>query len=133
MDEVENITDKGTLLAQVIRAEVSSGKTTFLTPAESAMQMGFIVRGSGDTVPRHCHEPGERRITTTSEALIVREGECDLTIYGVDREKVREVNLKEGDVVLLLAGGHGLRFRQDTVLLEIKQGPFLGDSEKLKF
>jgi len=30
----------------------------------------------------------------------------------------------------LVGGGHGFRMQEDTVLLEIKQGPYLGLGEK---
>jgi hypothetical protein len=38
-----------------------------------------------------------------------------------------------GDVVVLLDGGHGFRMLEDTVLLEIKQGPYSGLGEKEQF
>jgi hypothetical protein len=41
--------------------------------------------------------------------------------------------LAEGDVMVLVAGGHEFRMREDTVLLEIKQGPYPGVAEKERF
>ncbi len=41
--------------------------------------------------------------------------------------------LLQGDAVILRGGAHGLRFSEDTVLLEVKQGPYHGTEEKEKF
>ena len=34
--------------------------------------------------------------------------------------------LQAGDIVIAVSGGHGFRIQEDTVLLEIKQGPYPG-------
>jgi hypothetical protein len=33
----------------------------------------------------------------------------------------------------MVGGGHGFRIKEDTVLLEIKQGPYLGVDDKELF
>lgn len=38
-----------------------------------------------------------------------------------------------GDVLVLVDGGHGFRMTEDTVLVEIKQGPYLGLDDKARF
>ena len=38
-----------------------------------------------------------------------------------------------GDVVLLIGGGHGFRMLENTLFLELKQGPYLGVDEKVRF
>jgi hypothetical protein len=41
--------------------------------------------------------------------------------------------LEQGDLILLAGGGHGFRCLEDTVLMEIKQGPYTGLVEKEHF
>jgi hypothetical protein len=41
--------------------------------------------------------------------------------------------LYQNDVVLMVGGGHGFQIKEDTVLLEIKQGPYLGEEDKKLF
>jgi len=41
--------------------------------------------------------------------------------------------LTAGDVVVLLSGGHGFRMLEDSVLIEVKQGPYFGSQEKELF
>jgi hypothetical protein len=57
----------------------------------------------------------------------------DADLYGLDKEFLTTVTLYEGDIILLVAGGHSFRFREDSVLFEIKQGPFTGLKEKELF
>jgi hypothetical protein len=41
--------------------------------------------------------------------------------------------VREGDVLLLVKGGHGFRMLEETVFVEIKQGPYTGLDEKERF
>ena len=53
-----------------------------------------------------------------------------LDIFNDDQQLIATRELRTGDVVILVNGGHGFRMQEDTVLLEIKQGPYLGLGEK---
>jgi hypothetical protein len=63
----------------------------------------------------------------------VRRGLSEVTIYDRSRCEVCRRLLRPGDVLLLVAGGHGFRQIEDTVFLEIKQGPYPGVEEKVRF
>jgi hypothetical protein len=130
---VERFDWKGRLLACVVRAEYSPDQTTFLTANELPLQLGFIVYGAGAEIPRHVHRPLERHLTGTSEVLLVKSGRCWLDVYNDDRELVGSTELATGDVMLMVGGGHGFRMIEDTVLLEVKQGPYTGLDEKERF
>ncbi len=135
MQTVERIELNGTPLAYIVRSEADADKTTFVTPATFNFQVGFIVYTAGGEIGRHVHRPLERHIRGTSEVLVVRRGRCLLDIYGNDQELelVATRELRAGDVLLLVGGGHGFRMLEDTVFLEIKQGPYTGIEEKERF
>jgi hypothetical protein len=133
MDLVEHITANGRALVYIIRAELRPAATTFLTPNDFTHQVGLIVYPAGGEVKRHAHLPIERHIAGTSEVIIVRSGRCELDIYDDDRALVATRELCEGDVMLMVGGGHGFRMLEDTVLLEVKQGPYTGLAEKVLF
>ena len=57
-----------------------------------------------------------------SEVLIVRQGCCDVDFYDNNRQLVATRELNEGDLLLMVAGGHGFCMLEDAVLLEVKQG-----------
>ena len=69
----------------------------------------------------------------TSEVLIVRRGRCEMDIYNNERELVATRQLRQGDIMLMVDGGHGFRMLEDTVFLEVKQGPYTGVDEKERF
>jgi hypothetical protein len=54
-------------------------------------------------------------------------------VYTEGRELVATRDLGPGDLALMVAGGHGFDVREDTVLLEVKQGPYAGLEEKERF
>ena len=130
---VEHILWHDQPLAYIIRADPAPVKTTFLTPPEFKQQVGFVVYPAGGEVKRHLHLPLERHLIGTSEVLIVRRGHCLMDIYNDDRELVTTRELWTGDVTLMVGGGHGFRMIEDTIFLEVKQGPFLPIEEKEHF
>jgi len=133
MEHLEQILWDGKPLAYIIRAELSPQKTTFLTPSEFKQQVGFVVYPAGGEIHRHVHCPLERHLVGTSEVLIVRRGRCKIDIYNNERELVATRELREGDIMLMVDGGHGFRMIEDTVFLEVKQGPYTGLDEKQHF
>src|SRR5947199_5072269 len=133
MELIENITWKGLTLAYIIPSRLNPTQTTFLTPPEFKQQGGFIVYPAGGEIQRHMHRPLERHLVGTSEVLIVRRGRCEIDIYNDERELVATRELGRGDIMLMVGGGHGFRMLEDTVFLEVKQGPYTGLDEKERF
>jgi uncharacterized protein YjlB len=132
-DLVERISHNGQQLVCVIRAELRPQATRFITEDDLTQQVGFVVYPKGGEIARHSHLPIERRIVGTSEVLIVRKGRCEIDVYTEDGVHVGMRELRTGDIVLISAGGHGFRMLEDTILLEIKQGPYTGLAEKEYF
>ena len=130
---VEHITSDGRSLAYIIRGEINPSKTTFLTPPDLKQQVGFVVYPAGGEVRRHVHLALERHLVGTSEVIIVRRGRCEIDIYNDDRQLVATREIRAGDIMLMTGGGHGFRMHEDTVLLEVKQGPYTGIDEKELF
>ena len=57
---------------------------------------------------------------------MIERGRCEVDVYGEDRQVVATRELRAGDILIAVAGGHGFRVLEDTVLLEVKQGPYPG-------
>jgi uncharacterized protein with PhoU and TrkA domain len=132
-DLVEKIMWGEVPLAYIIRGDLMPSRTTFLTPPQFKQQVGFVVYPAGGEIQRHVHRPLSRHLIGTSEVLIVRRGRCEIDIYNDDRELVATRELREGDVMLMVGGGHGFHMLEDTVFLEVKQGPYTGQDEKERF
>jgi len=120
-------------LTYIIRANPLPDQTTFLTPPEFKQQVGFVVYPQGGEIARHIHRPLERHLVGTSEVLVLLKGRCLLDVYNDERELVATRELQPGDIMLMVGGGHGFRMLEDTVFLEIKQGPYTGLDEKERF
>jgi len=131
MEQLERILSNGKPLAYIIRAELDPKETTFVTPPEFKQQVGFVVYPAGGEIKRHVIL--ERHLVGTSEVIIVRQGRCEIDIYNDERELVSTRQLRPGDIMLMVGGGHGFRMHEDTVLLEVKQGPYTGIDEKERF
>jgi hypothetical protein len=133
MTGLERIVDGETTLAYVIRGDATSHRTQFFTSDDSNFQAGFVLYPAGGRVAAHVHLPVVRRLVGTSELIIVRSGRCVVDIYTDDRRLVASLDMLPNDAVLSVGGGHGFRMSEDTVLLEVKQGPYGGLAEKQRF
>ena len=129
--DIEWIVDHaGTQLALIVRSEYTPVTTQFVTPNSFKQQVGFIVYAKDEAVKTHRHLPLERHLVGTSEAIIVRHGHALFRLHDLNRTLIATRELRTGDVILMINGWHGIEFIEDTVLLEIKQGPFLETKEK---
>lgn len=133
MNPIEWIREGDELIGLIVRRDYRPAVTEFLTPPECTQQLGLIVHPKGGQVPPHTHLPVERRIVGTTEVLCLRSGAAELEVYSSARARLLTTELNEGDVVLLLKGGHALRMKADTVLLEVKQGPYVQAQDKEYF
>lgn len=121
------------VLGLIISGDYVPAKTEFLTPDSYKQQLGFIVYPKDSAITPHIHYEMERTLHGTSEVLFLRQGHCQVDFYLNDKSHFCTRDLKTGDVLLLVSGGHGFRMIEDTTLLEIKQGPYIGLQEKERF
>ena len=133
LDFVEYIKVEEELLCIIVKAPTYLDRTTFVTPENLNLQVGFVVYKAGDEVPRHYHNEIERTVSSTSEVINVRVGSCNVQIYDDSQNLVADRRLDMGDIVIFVGGGHGFRMNKDTVLSEVKQGPYIGIDEKTHF
>ncbi len=133
MKAIDKISDNQQVLCILISASLLPTETTFLTPPEYKQQVGFVAYPAGGEIARHTHRALERHLIGTSEVLVVKKGHCFIDIYNDAQELVATREMQTGDVMLMVGGGHGFRMLEDTVFLEIKQGPYTGLDEKERF
>ena len=123
----------GDLLAMVVRGDFSGGKYNFFTPDDFPLQMGTSFYPAGDRIQPHVHIPQARHIDLVNEYIYVKSGRVELTLYSKERVPVTTIALSAGDSLLLTGGGHGFRVLEACQLIEVKQGPYLGMDDKVKF
>jgi hypothetical protein len=133
MNGIERIMDGDCILSMIIRGSVSPTETLFVTPNEFYQQAGFIVYPAGGRIPSHLHKPIQRQLVGTPETLFVRKGKVEVRFFNDAKEFISKTIIQTGDVLMLVSGGHGFTMLEDTILLEIKQGPYTGLVEKERF
>jgi hypothetical protein len=121
------------LTSIIIRRDFQPTKTTFVTQPELAQQVGFVVYPAGGVIKRHIHKNVDRQNISSSEALIIRKGKLEIDIFDQNKSLLVTRVLEAGDFVLMVSGGHGFRILEDTILLEIKLGPYAGVLDKELF
>lgn len=120
-------------LAWIVRSWYRVDGIEFVTPATSVYQLGVLGWPKGHLVQPHIHNSVRRQIDSTQEVLFVRRGRARLDLFHDDRSFSCSVELRPGDVAFLAAGGHGLEMLEPTEIIEVKQGPYLGEHEKTRF
>jgi hypothetical protein len=133
MSDVEWIKDGDEVLAIIIPHTYAPKKTEFVTPSDYKQQAGLVVYNKGGSIVPHIHIPMNRQLVGTSEAIFVRSGSSEVQLFDNEKRLVTKRQLERGDIILLVGGGHGFTMLEDTVLFELKQGPYIGPQEKERF
>ena len=127
---IERVNQGNVELAIIVRARYQQDGIRFFTPDHYSQQLGYMRRPLGYRIPPHVHNPVPRAVTATGEVLFVKSGKVRVDFYDERREYVESRVLRAGDIVLLAAGGHGFEMLEPTELIEVKQGPYVGDADK---
>lgn len=128
------INDKnGKLIAIILNFNDANDYKNFYTDNEADMQFGVFNLPKNEEIANHYHPSQQRIINTTSEALILIEGKLEVSLYDDDLEHIKNVILDGGSVLITVSGGHGIKTIENTKLIEIKQGPYNEETDKVRF
>ncbi len=130
---VEKVIHNSAIHAIIVRADFCQDGIVFFTPDEFSQQLGYMNRPSGYVIPPHVHNLVTRAVQYTSETLFIRVGVVRVDFYDDDRVYLESRVLRAGDVILLSGGGHGLKVLERAEIVEVKQGPYLSDLDKIRF
>ncbi len=129
----EDIIINGQLCAIILRAEYDESGIQFFTSNELSQQLASMSYRPGKIIPAHTHRPVPREVLFTQEALFIRKGKLRVDFYTAEQEYRCSRILNKADVLLLIAGGHGFEVLEELNMVEIKQGPYAGDKDKIVF
>jgi len=90
-------------------------------------------RPAGYVIQPHVHNIVERKVEYTQEVLFIKAGKVRLDFYDDEKNYLKSIILEEGDVILLANGGHGFEMLEETEIIEVKQGPYAGEMDKVRF
>lgn len=123
----------GNLLAQKIVPFSTSESKQFFTEDELDFQVASFVMKKNENIERHIHNKQDRIINTTSEAIILIEGKLEIELFDSNLQFVQSVEIVSGEIIVLFHGGHFMKIVKDSKFIEIKQGPYIEQSDKFRF
>lgn len=126
---IERIVHNGEIVAIIARDVSRIKDVEFLTDPQDSLQVGILRRQIGQKVGPHKRHYKEQLISSMHQAVHVLQGSLLLKIYDENTEQIiRSLRMNAGDVVTLQKHGHGIEFLEETLILEIKQGPYPGEN-----
>lgn len=105
----------------------------FYSPPDFPQQLGAMKRPKGYVVKAHVHNVIDRNISLTQEVLVLRSGHLRVRLFDSNLVENTSFEMRSGDVLLLASGGHEITMLEESVLVEVKQGPYLGIDDKTHF
>lgn len=130
---IHEITHNHHLLAIIVSANFNQPGIHFFTPNTFSQQLAYMKHPAGKTIDPHVHNPVRREVEYTQEVLFIKRGKLRVDFYSPQQEYLQSRILSSGDVILLVTGGHGFEVIEEVEMIEVKQGPYVGNQDKTRF
>lgn len=121
------------IIAIIIQSDYKKDGIEFFTPDNFSQQLAYMKHEEGYKIIPHIHKMAHRDVHYTLETLFIRKGKVRVDFYSSDQKYIESKVVKTGDVILLVSGGHGFTMLEETEMIEVKQGPYLGEDDKVRF
>jgi len=130
---IKQITYHNQLLALIVSQKFNEPGIHFFTPNELSQQLAYMRHPVGKVIQPHVHNPVLREVQYTQEVLFIRKGKLRADFYNDQQQYLESHILEPGDVILLVTGGHGFEVLEEVEMIEVKQGPYVGEQDKTRF
>jgi len=130
---IEKILNSNNIIAIIVKSNFYKEGIEFFTPDSFSQQLGYMNRPKGYKIEPHIHKPYTREIRYTQEVIFIKTGKVRVDFYDDNKNYLESRILESGDIILLAGGGHGFEMIEQTELIEVKQGPYISEKDKLHF
>jgi mannose-6-phosphate isomerase-like protein (cupin superfamily) len=130
---IQHIIHNHQLLSIIIRRNFEKNGIEFFTPDDFSQQLAYMKRPKDYVIPPHVHNPVLREVRLTQEVLFIKSGKVRVDFYDDDKNYLESTVVEAGDVILLAHGGHGFEMLEESEIIEVKQGPYAGEMDKVRF
>ena len=130
---IQRIIHNDKLLSIIIRHNFRKDGIEFFTPNDFSQQLAYMKRPKDYLIPPHIHNAVPREVLYTKEVLFIKSGKVRVDFYDDDKVYLKSSILEQGDVILLAFGGHGFYMLEESEIMEVKQGPYAGEQDKVRF
>ena len=121
------------LLALIVYRKNWGEGIHFFTPPDLSQQLAVMNHPAGKIIQAHKHNPVPRSVKFTQEVLIINKGKLRVDFYDDNTNYLESKIISQGDIIMLISGGHGFSVLEDLEMIEVKQGPHVGESDKTRF
>ena len=122
----------GRIVAIIVREEFEKDGANFLSQEEYPLQLGVSQYKKGTEIQAHRHLHKKIVIDKIQEIVHFESGRALVNLYDLTGAQFKTLELSMGDTIFFVDGGHGFTMLEDTKLIEVKQGPYLGkDKDKM--
>ena len=133
---MREIIKDGKILARYITQEdIKPGLISFTNDNEFLQVVAWGHYEKDKYLQDHWHNKFPRTAERTYEVVYIVKGSIEARLFDLDLVPVETLVIHQGELLILLESAHGYTIlEEDTTVLEIKNGPFLGvDVDKTKF
>ena len=118
--------------ASVIRPLLVSEGLSFFTPDEKFIQVGTWNYKKNRVLDLHYHLEFPRNSYKTNEAVFVIKGKILCKLFRENGEFLKEVTINENEMIIQFNGAHEYTILEDSIAIEIKNGPYFGPEKDRK-
>jgi mannose-6-phosphate isomerase-like protein (cupin superfamily) len=133
VNSIVEIRRENVIYAVVIPSGFQSQGVKFCTPDSFSQQLAHMCHPAGKIIPPHFHNTVKRDVHFTLEVLFIKKGRLRVDFYNDTQVYFESYVLSAGDVILLSSGGHGFEALDELEMVEVKQGPYVGEKDKTRF
>ena len=131
---IEKILYKNKLFALIVRGKFRKKKgINFFTPKNSTQQFGYMKHNKNHIIEPHRHNKRLTRILNTTEVILLLKGILRVDFYDDKKKYLFSKIIKEKDIIMTVHGGHGFKVLKNVEMVEVKQGPYSLEKDKIKF
>ncbi len=130
---IQHIVHNNLQLAIIIKSNFQKEGIEFFTNDDDSQQLGYMNRPAGYVIAPHRHNLVAREVHLTQEVLLIKKGKVRVDFFDNEQNYIQSTIVTTGDVILLSDGGHGFTMLEPTEMIEVKQGPYCGERDKVRF
>ena len=131
---IKKIEFKGELYAFIIsNYKQKKEGIEFVTDGSSLLEFGIMNYKSGNKIQPHQHKPFKRETNGTNEVLFIKKGKVVIDFFEESNKYFLSETLIKDDWIILLKGGHGFSIIDDCEMIEVKNGPYANNNDKIRF
>lgn len=133
MSGIQFVRKKHKMLALIVRNNYECEGVDFLTPDEYSQQLAYMHHPAGKIIDAHIHNLVHRNVVFTQEVLFIKKGRLRVDFYDDYKDYLESYILEAGDTIIFTSGGHGFKVLEEVEMIEVKQGPYSGEADKIRF